>query len=374
MRQVVQASSCKRYFRHFDITNLILTLSICLLGLLFVFSATYRPEQPFSLFFKKQVFGIVTGFILYAFFAIIDYRTTLRYGHLAFYLLIGALAFTLIKGSIGMGAQRWLDLGLFKLQPSELAKILFPAYAVYTLQGAHLDLPLPGQTFIPILGMLGIGTFLIRKQPDLGTALLILFSGLIVCWLAGLSKKFFWGLIVATVCILPLTNHILKPYQRKRILVFLGYGSAQKERYQIEQARIAIGSGGLWGKGILKGTQNKLQFLPEGRTDFIFAVLCEELGLCGALVLLILYLLLFYRSFSIIAQLKEQYLQLLATGLLIPIVLSMLINISMVLGLLPVVGIPLPLMSYGISNLWVTLIAFGWLQNIAMQRLYRSDL
>jgi rod shape determining protein RodA len=374
MQQSQRAASRKFYFRYFDITNLVLTIAICLLGLLFVFSSTYKPEQPFSLFFKKQVFGIVTGFLLYAFFAIIDYRTTVRYGHLAFYLLIGILAFTLVKGSIGMGAQRWLDLGLFKLQPSELAKILFPAYAVYTLQSAHLDLPLPGQAFIPILWMLSIGALVILKQPDLGTSLLILFSGLILCWLAGLSRTFFWGLLIAFLCILPLSNHILKPYQRKRISVFLGYGSTNKERYQIEQARIAIGSGGLFGKGILHGTQNKLQFLPEGRTDFIFAVLCEELGLCGALILLVLYILLFYRSFSIIMQLKEQYLQLLATGLLIPIVLAMIINIGMVLELLPVVGIPLPLMSYGISNLWVTLVALGWLQNIAMQRLHRSDL
>jgi rod shape determining protein RodA len=222
--------------------------------------------------------------------------------------------------------------------------------------------------------MLGMGFILIRKQPDLGTALLILFSGLIICWLIGIPRFFLWFFFLSTLCLIPVLHKVLKPYQKKRIEVFFGYGSSNKERYQIEQAFIAIGSGGLWGKGLLEGTQNKLQFLPEGRTDFIFAVLCEEIGLIGALLLLFLYLILFYRSFIIITHLKEQYLQLLAAGLLIPIVLAMFINIGMVLGLLPVVGIPLPLMSYGISNMWVTLIALGWLQNIAMQRLHRSDI
>jgi rod shape determining protein RodA len=374
MLQPIKKSSANSYFRYFDITNVVITLSLCLVGLLFVFSATYKPEQHFSLFFKKQLFGISTGFLLYAFFARVDYRTTLRYGHLAFYLLVLLLAFTLVKGSMGMGAQRWLDMGLFRLQPSELAKILFPAYAVYTLQSAHLGLPLPSQVFIPILAMLGTGTILILKQPDLGTALLILFSGLILCWLAGIPRGLFWGLVIGFLCFLPMLNHVLKPYQKKRIAVFFGYGSSDKERYQTEQASIAIGSGGLWGKGMLHGTQNKLQFLPEGRTDFIFAVLCEELGFAGALLVLFLYVLLFFRSFVIIMQLREQYLQLLAAGLLIPILLSMLINVGMVLGLLPIVGIPLPLMSYGISNMWVTFVALGWLQNIAMQRLHRRDI
>jgi len=161
--------------------------------------------------------------------------------------------------------------------------------------------------------------------------------------------------------------------KKNRIAVFLGHGNTKKERYQIEQATIAIGSGGLTGKGLLRGTQNKLRFLPEGRTDFIFAVLSEELGLFGALGILILYTILFYRSLLIIQQLKDWYMQLFATGIIMHIILSTLINIGMVLGLLPIVGIPLPLMSYGISNLWITLASFGLFQNIAMQRLCRIE-
>jgi len=364
--------SIRRSLRYFDITSFVITLLIALLGLVFVWSATYRPEEPFSLFFKKQCIGIITGFIWYFIFACIDYRTTLRAGYLAYYVLIGILVFTLIKGSIGMGGQRWIDLGLFKFQPSEIAKVLFPVYAVYTLQTHQLYPPLPQIVFIPILSMLSISCILIARQPDLGTALLVLFSGLLLCWLAGLSHKFFiWCGFLSLLCI-PIAQKILKPYQLKRISVFLGYGETNKERYQIEQAGIAIGSGGMYGKGLLEGTQNKFNFLPESRTDFIFAVLCEEWGLIGAVILLLLYGILFFRACTIITGLPSFYLQLLGAGLIIPTVLATIINIFMVLGLLPVVGIPLPLMSYGISHIWITLISLGWFQNIARQRIYKK--
>lgn len=366
--------SLRRSLRYFDITNFLVTCAIALIGLIFVWSATYKPDAPFSLFFKKQLFGIALGFCWYMLFALIDYRTTMRMGYLAYYALLGVLAFTLIKGSIGMGGQRWINLGLFKFQPSELAKVLFPTYAVYTLQTHQLYPPLPQIIFVPVLSMLGISCILIARQPDLGTALLVLFGGLLLCWLAGLSNKFFIVCGLLTLCCIPIAQKILKPYQLKRISVFLGYGETNKERYQIEQAGIAIGSGGVYGKGILEGTQNKLNFLPESRTDFIFAVLCEEWGLLGALLLLILYGILFFRSCTIIMALSDFYLQLFAAGLIMPTILATIINIFMVLGLLPVVGIPLPLMSYGISHLWITLISLGWFQNIARQRIYKKNI
>lgn len=364
----------KQTFRYFDITHLLLVLSISCIGLLFVFSATYRDTAPFSIFFKKQALGLLMSFGIYALFTLIDYRISMRYAYFSYFFLLATLFFTLIKGSIGMGAQRWIDCGLFKLQPSELAKILFPAYMVYILSTAHKTFPPPFKTFVPIIIMLFASVLLIIRQPDLGTALLVLFVGLILCWLAGISRIFFITLLCTLLCALPFVRYVLKPYQQKRIAVFLGYGTADNERYQIEQAHIAIGSGGLCGKGLLHGTQNKLHFLPEGRTDFIFAVLCEEWGLVGALLVLGLYCALFFRSMMIINQLNDRYMQLLALGLLLHIILSTVINIGMVLGLLPVVGIPLPLMSYGISNLWVNMASLGWFQNIAMQRLFRREI
>jgi len=364
----VSSSSVRRSLRYFDITSFLVTLALAGIGLLFVWSSTYKPDLHYSLFFKKQLVGIVTGFCWYFVFVWIDHRTALRIGYIGYYVLLGVLFFTLIKGSIGMGGQRWIDLGLFRFQPSEIAKVLFPVYAVYTLQTHQLYPPLPQIVFVPLLGMLSISVLLIARQPDLGTSLLVLFSGLLLCWLAGLSHKFFIWMGIIVLCCIPLTQKILKPYQLQRISVFLGYGETNKERYQIEQAGIAIGSGGVYGKGILEGTQNKLNFLPESRTDFIFAVLCEEWGLIGASIVLILYAMLFFRACTIITQLTSFYHQLLAAGLIMPTILATIINIFMVLGLLPVVGIPLPLMSYGISHLWITLISLGWFQNIARQR------
>ena len=160
----------------------------------------------------------------------------------------------------------------------------------------------------------------------------------------------------------------LKPYQKKRISVFLGYGSPAKERYQIEQSSIAIGSGGLFGKGIFNGTQNKFKFLPESRTDFIFATLCEEWGLCGACFLLILYMILFWHMLCTIASLYDPMMQVFATGVILHIILGTIINIAMVIGFLPIVGIPLPFMSYGISNLWVTWLSVGFYTRITMQQ------
>ncbi|MDR3549971.1 MAG: FtsW/RodA/SpoVE family cell cycle protein, partial [Candidatus Babeliales bacterium] len=234
-----------------------------------------------------------------------------------------------------------------------------------------LDLSFAG--FVPVLIILAISFVLILKQPDLGTALILAFSAAALLWLTGITRKFFVIGFLAVVLSAPVLWHVLKPYQKQRIAVFLGEGDVKKERYQLEQAKIAIGSGGLTGKGFLQGTQNKYLFLPESRTDFIFAVLCEETGFVGALILLFLYLLLFLRFFMVIISINIPFVQLLATGIIIHIVISTLINIGMVLGLLPVVGIPLPLMSYGVSNLWITFASLGWFNGIAMRRFYMGQ-
>lgn len=339
---------------------------------MFVFSATYKPEQPFSLFFNKQLFGIISGFLIYTICCIIDYRTLQRWGYFLYFAIIGLLIFTIIKGSIGMGAQRWINLGIIKFQPSELAKLFFPAfftYYLFTEKNNNLSLKSCG----PILGILAISALLIRKQPDLGTALVIVFLGTMLFWLAGVPKKFFiWSLVIILISA-PVTWNFLKPYQKQRITVFFGEGTSQKERYHIEQSLIAIGSGGLTGKGFLKGTQNKFQFLPESRTDFIFSVLCEEWGFLGAITIILLYLLLFLRLFVVIVTIKNFYAQLLASGLILHIAISTIINMGMVMGLLPIVGIPLPFMSYGISHLWITFASLGWFNSIAMRRFYLSS-
>lgn len=355
---------------YFDWISLTLVATLSLVGLLFVWSATYKPNIPFSIFFKKQLFGVVSGILVYLICSFTDYRPFMRWGYICYFLVMLSLLFTIIKGSIGMGAQRWLNLGFIKMQPSELAKLFLPAFIAYYLHTENNVFMYKNKQFAVILGIVALTTILILKQPDLGTTLIILFSALILVWLAGLTRRWFiYGILIIALCA-PLLWCSLKPYQRNRIAVFLGQGKAQKERYQIEQSTIAIGSGGLTGKGLLGGTQNKFLFLPESRTDFIFSVICEERGLLGALLILFLYTLLFVHLLLRIIRLPTPIMKLFACGLIIHIILSTIINVGMVLGLLPTVGIPLPFISYGISNLWINFASLGITQSILMHKHY----
>lgn len=360
----------RRYIRYFDWTSFFLVIALSCIGLIFVFSATYKPEVPYSLFFKKQLFGVLSGLVIFFLCMAIDYRKAIAWGNVAYIAVIMLLIFTLMKGSIGMGGQRWINLFIIKFQPSELVKLLFPAFMTYYFYTHRDYFENRWYDFLPIIIPLFISTLLVLKQPDLGTAIILLGSGLMTLWMAGLGKKFFIYGALITVLVAPLLWHMLKPYQRARVEVFLGGGQTTKERYQIEQAKIAIGSGGVLGKGFLEGTQNKLHFLPEGRTDFIFAVLCEEAGLIGAMLLILLYILLFLRLVSVVQSIKHPVPKLFAAGLVIPIILSTLINIGMVLGLLPIVGIPLPFMTCGSSHTWTTFMSLGIFMGIAIRRCY----
>lgn len=357
----------RRYFRFFDWYSFILMLMLTLVGLAVVMSATHTPEEPYSLFFKKQIFGVLSGLVLYALFCSVDYRVITRWGYFIYFFVVGLLLFTMVKGSIGMGAQRWISIGFIKFQPSELAKLFFPAFFVYYILSEKKELKTIFD-FLPIIAILGFSALLILKQPDLGTAIIIVFTGTVLLYMAGLPRKFFIIAFCVAAVSGPVLWHFLKPYQRQRILTFMGEGDPRKERYQIEQSCIAIGSGGLTGKGYLRGTQNRLRFLPEGRTDFIFSVLCEEFGFLGALFTITLYCLLFYRFLLLLFSLKQIPTQFLALGLMSHIIFSTLVNIGMVLGLLPIVGIPLPLMSYGITHSWITFASLGWLNGIAARR------
>lgn len=358
----------KRYTLYFDWISFGAMLALASIGLLFVYSATHLPHQPYSLFFKKQLFGMLSGMGIYILFTCLDYRRLARIGYFAYLATMCLLLFTVISGSIAMGGRRWIQLGFFKFQPSELAKLFLPSFISYYLFIQNDSFIYTIKNFIPLLAIIGISFLLVAKQPDLGTALLVLGTGLIMCWLAGMPRKYFMFGILFIMVTAPISWKLLKPYQKQRIAVFLGQGQEQNERYQIEQSKIAIGSGGLFGKGLLKGTQNTLLFLPESRTDFIFAVVCEEWGLVGALLVLSLFALLFIRILSIIGNIKQPFTQLLGYGLLMPCILAAIINMAMVMGLLPAVGIPLPLMSYGITHIWITFAALGWLQSIAVRR------
>ena len=361
----------RRFLCYFDWTNLFLLLILGGFSLTFIFSATYKIA-PFSIYFKKQLFAFISGLVIYFFCSFIDYRNLCRIGYWLYIFTIGLLAFTLIKGSVGMGAQRWINLGIIKFQPSELAKLFFPMFIThFFLNDKENNNPKFITYIIPIL-VLFLSFILVLKQPDLGTALILLFSGSFMLWFIGLKTKFFIYAGVAVLITAPISWHFLKPYQKKRILVFIGQGSAKKERYQIEQSKIAVGSGGFFGKGFLNGTQNRYSFLPESRTDFIFSVIAEETGFAGAILLLLLYLLLFLRLLWLINSICGFYPHLLCLGLLIPIIFSTIINIGMVLDLLPIVGIPLPFISYGITHIWTGFAALGCINSITCQRFFQE--
>ena len=365
----------KKYFYYFDKTITFTTLALLLFGLLAVFSSTYSPETPMSVFFKKQIFGALTGILIYIFFSFKNIEATKRYGFVSFFLTLGILSYTVLRGFMAMGAKRWFSIYFFKFQPSELTTFLFPifiAYYFYELKPLESDAlgRIKFKNFLFPLIILFFIFILILKQPDLGTALIILLSGIILFWVIGINKKFIVISALLVFVSAPFLWTKLKPYQKQRILVLLGEGNIRKERYQLEQSKIAIGSGGIFGKGLLKGTQNKLSFLPEDHTDFIFAVICEEFGFAGALLIFILFSILFFKIIIITLQLDNIAEQIITTGLLLHILLSVSINIGMVTGILPIVGIPLPLFSYGITNLWITMASLGVINNISIKRFY----
>jgi rod shape determining protein RodA len=278
------------------------------------------------------------------------------------------LVAVLLLGDVGKGAQRWLNLGLFRFQPSEIMKIAVPMMIAWYL--AEATLPPKRLSLLTAITILIVPTLLVAKQPDLGTALLIASAGVFVLLLAGLSWKLIFGSIVVLVSSLPLMwNYLLHGYQRQRVLTFINpENDPLGAGYHIIQSTIAIGSGGIYGKGWLNGTQSHLDFLPERSTDFIFAVFSEEFGFLGILVLLAIYGSIIVRGMVIANQAQDTFSRLLAGSLILTFFVYVFVNIGMVTGILPVVGVPLPLISYGGTSMVTLLAGFGILMSIQTHR------
>jgi rod shape determining protein RodA len=355
-----------------------LIIAIALMGLTAVYSATYTGSGPSSLF-TKQIIWICLG-IMVMFAALVpDYHTVGRYAYVLYALSIFFLVLVALVGRTGMGAQRWLPLGPFVFQPSELAKLsLVLALARYFAEdprrgGYELrDLLVPGaMALLPLV--------LVMKQPDLGTALMLLFTTSILVVLAGIKLRSVMiivvlGAVVASAVFLvtPVRNKIwksLKPYQQKRITAFLDPSSDPLgSGYHATQAKIAVGSGQTTGKGFRRGTQSQMAFLPERHTDFIFAVIAEERGFLGASFLVILYVILLLVGIDAAMSSKDKMGALMAGGIVAMLSLYVFINIGMAAGILPVVGVPLPLVSYGGTSIITTFLAIGLLLNIRSRR------
>jgi len=316
----------------------------------------------------RQLAWFGVGFVALVVVASIDYRRLVRAAP-AFYLLgLAGLGAVFVLGRTVSGARRWIVWGPLSVQPSELFKIAFVLMAVWVITSRWAQ-PVGRTTVALTLPIVAVPALLIVKQPDLGTALM-LFPVLVILLIgAGVRLRLLGGLALAGVAAAPLAWLVLRDYQRERILVFLDplrdpLGSA----YNVIQAKIAIGSGQLLGKGVAGATQSRLAFLPERHTDFIFAVFAETWGFVGCLVLLVCYVLLLLRGFDIAASAREPVGRLVALGATSLLATQVLINVGMVIGLLPVVGIPLPLMSYGGSAMLASLMALGLLLSVRMRQ------
>ena len=348
---------------HIDIPLFIALLLACMLSFLILYSAGGQK----SVILVKQATRIGVAFVLMIVLAHINPRNFYRYSAELYVIGILLLIAVLVFGQVGKGAQRWLTIGFFRFQPSEMIKITTPMMIAWFLS-SHTLPPKPKQFFLAAL-LIFMPTLLIAKQPDLGTSLLVASSGAAVLFFAGLSWRFMAGVTAVLMGLTPILWHFMRDYQKGRVLTFLNPEADPMGRgYHIIQSKIAIGSGGLHGKGWLGSTQSNLDFLPESSTDFIFAVFAEEFGLSGCLGLLLLYLLIVSRCLYIAVQAQDTYNRLLAGSLTFTFFVYVFVNIGMVIGILPVVGVPLPLISYGGTSMVTLLASFGILMSIHTHR------
>jgi rod shape determining protein RodA len=344
---------------------LLLTL-IASFGFAMLYSAANGDLQPWA---AKQMMRYGVAVALMISVAIVDIRFWLRGAYIVFGIAFVLLVAVEVRGAIGMGAQRWIDLGLIQLQPSELMKVaLMLALARYFHGLTIEEIGRPLRLIVPALFIL-MPAVLVLKQPDLGTALMLLMCGGAVFFLAGVRLWKFVFVIAAAGGALPVVWGHMRDYQKNRIYTFLDpENDPLGSGYHILQSKIALGSGGLFGKGFLLGTQSHLNFLPEKQTDFIFTMLAEELGLVGGLVLLGLYTLVFVYGFAIALRSRNHFGRLLGLGITINFFLYVFINTAMVMGLIPVVGVPLPLISYGGTAMLTVMFGFGLLMSIYIHR------
>lgn len=352
------------YRLHIDIPLFIALLLLLTVGVFVLYSATGQNMAVVN----RQLSHIAIAIVLMLAIAQVRPQTIQFWAPWLFIIGIILLIVVLVVGDIGKGAQRWLDLGFFRFQPSEILKLALPMMLAWYI--SEFSLPPTPKRVITAVFMLAVPTLLVAKQPDLGTALLIASAGFFVLLLAGLSWKAIISVTLVIIASTPLIwGYVLHDYQRGRILTLINPNNDPLgSGYHIIQSTIAIGSGSIYGKGWLNGTQSHLDFLPERSTDFIFAVFSEEFGLIGCLILLVLYLYIIGRGLVIANQAQDSFSRLLAGSLTLTFFVYIFVNIGMVSGILPVVGVPLPLISYGGTSIVTLMVAFGILMSIQTHR------
>ena len=341
----------------FDFT---LAFSVLLLGVISLFAMYSSERGNFSYHTQSHLYRFSVFFLLFIIISFFRVEFWFKSAYL-FYFIVLILLFAVDSfGIMASGSKRWINLYFINLQPSELMKIsliVFLARYYYKIPSQSVsDLK---YIFVPFISLL-LPVFLVIKQPDLGTSVLLAVTGLIVIWLSGFRIKYFLYSSLVFICLVPVAISFLQPYQKARILTFinperdpLGAG------YQIIQSKIAVGSGGIFGKGFLQGSQSYLDYLPEKHTDFIFTLFSEEFGFIGSLLLLIIYAIIIYRITVVANQSKNNFARIFCYGFAAAFFVYVTVNMAMVLGLLPIVGAPLPIMSYGGSSMLSVMIGLG---------------
>jgi rod shape determining protein RodA len=358
----------RRLVQNFDWMLMALVMLICGIGILNLYSAGYNRGEGTPLF-VKQLYWLAVGLGVLAVTLIYDYRHLEKLSYPLYIISILLLVGVMFGGKMVSGSRRWLALGPITFQPAELAKIaIILVLATYFSQRPRLEALRLKHLIIPgVLVLIPVG--LIIKQPDLGSGILVALVAASMILFVGVRWRILLGSALTLVMLSPLIWHFLKDYQRQRVLTFLDPGrDPLGSGYHILQSMIAVGSGQFWGKGFLEGTQSQLYFLPEQHTDFVFSVFAEEWGFVGSVVLLLLFMGLVFWGLWVARDCKDRFGHLLAVGVTALIFWQVFINLCMVTGFLPVVGIPLPLFSYGGSSLITTLLGVGFLLNIRMRR------
>lgn len=360
----------KGILRRTDLALVLAAAGIVIMSLVIIGSATHinTPSDDRYWYVARQ--GIFTLFnIGVAIFLMnFDYKMLQGYGNKLYIFNLIMLLAVMFLGHSALGAQRWISIGPISIQPSEFSKIIM-IISLATVMEHRIGKLNSLHDLLPVAAYVGVPFLLVLKQPDLGTSLVFMAIFLGMLFVCGINLRLLGGLFVAGVAMMPLLWHFLKDYQKMRIMVFMDpnvdpLGSG----YHIIQSKIAIGSGMLFGKGLFQGTQSQLNFLPENHTDFIFAVVGEELGFLGVVVLLLLYLVVLWRGIKIAQDASDIFGRLLAVGITSMLAFHVLVNVGMTLGIMPVTGIPLPLMSYGVSSLTTNIMSIAILLNIQLRK------
>ena len=353
-----------------DFTLIAATAAILVMSLVIIGSATHinTPSDERYWFVQRQGIFAILNVAVAIFLMNFDYKILQAYGNKMYIFNLIMLVAVMVVGQSALGAQRWIQLGPISLQPSEFSKLIMIVSLAGMLEervGKLNNL----HDLLPVAAYVGVPFLLVMKQPDLGTSLVfmaIFFGMIFVC---GVNLRLLGGIFGVGLACMPILWHFLKDYQKMRIMVFMDpnvdpLGSG----YHIIQSKIAIGSGMLFGKGLFGGTQSQLNFLPENHTDFIFAVVGEELGFIGAAFLLLLYLVVLWRGIKIARDASDMFGRLLAVGITSMLAFHVLVNVGMTTGIMPVTGIPLPFRSYGVSSLTTNILSIAILLNIHMRK------